>query len=187
MAIPKSFNAQGTLDPGTYDATLVQIEHSLLVTGNGSSATWDSAWRKKLIENAAIMIDQLWKVGVDDIFLDGSFVEDKNHPNDIDGYFDPHLSMYSQADMSKFEKLVSDLNDLDPHKLWDWSPDSRRAHPGFAKKQLPMWLAYRVELFPHLDQGTGIKDAQGNDLQFPSAFRQSRHNYSPKGIVKVIR
>ena len=88
--------------------------------------------------------------------------------------------------MAKFQQIVSDLNNLDSHKIWDWNPHSRKQVRGFGKKQLPMWIFYRVELYPHLDQGTGITDQQGNNLKFPSAFRQSRHNFTPKGIIKVI-
>jgi hypothetical protein len=186
MTIPTNFTPEGVLAPGTYDATFAEIRKSILVVGDGSSSTWNAAWRNKLLDNAEILVRQLWKVGVVDVFLDGSFVEDKDHPNDIDGYFDPHLSMLNPTDMVKYQKIVSDLNNLDPHKIWDWNPQSRRAVKGFAKLQLPMWIIYRVELFPHLNQGTGIKDAQGNDLMFPSAFRQSRHNFKPKGIVRVI-
>jgi hypothetical protein len=123
---------------------------------------------------------------VQKIFIDGSFVEDKDSPNDIDGYFDPDLSMSSPADMAKMVQIVSQLNLLDPHKVWDWSPHSRKPYPGFAKLQLPMWHFYRVELFPHLKQPAGIKDQHGNELTFPAAFRQSRRNYTPKGIIQII-
>ena len=34
-----------------------------------------------------MMVRQLWTVHISEIFIDGSFVEDKDHPNDIDGYF----------------------------------------------------------------------------------------------------
>ncbi len=187
MPIPTTFNNDGVLDPGTYDATFADIRSSILIAGTGS-ANWDKAWRNTLLSKAEILVNQLWQVGIKDVFLDGSFVEDKDHPNDIDGYFDPHLSMMFPADMTKFEKIVSDLNNLDPHKVWDWNPLSRKTVPGFAKKQLPMWIFYRVEFYPHLNQGpgSGIKDQHGNDLKFPSAFRQSRHNFTPKGIVRVI-
>lgn len=187
MAIPLSFNSNGVLPPGTYDATINDIKSSILVNGNGSSATWDKAWRTQLVDNASILINELWTVGVTDIFLDGSFVEDKDHPNDIDGYFDPHLSMLSVPDILKYTKLISDLNNLNKYKIWDWNPKSRRAVSGFHKLQLPMWIFYRVELYPHLDQGTGIKDANGNDLKFPSAFRQSRNGFVQKGIIRVIK
>lgn len=186
MAIPAHFNSDGVLDPGTYDATLVDLRKSILVVGDGSSLTWDTKWRNELVNRAQVLIDQLFQVGIVEVFIDGSFVEDKDHPNDIDGYFDPHLSMFNVSDMVNFESMVSQLNSLDPHKVWTWDPRSRKAYRGYAKKQLPMWLFYRVELFPHLDQGTGIKDQYGNDLQFPSAFRQSRNSFKPKGIVKIV-
>jgi hypothetical protein len=186
MPIPKKFNADGLLDVGTYKASFLEIRKSILVIGNHSSPTWDKNWRSYLVDKAEILLNQLWKVGIKDIFLDGSFVEDKDHPNDIDGYFDPHLSMFDPKDMLTFQKLVSSLNSLDPHKVWTWDPDSRKSYRGYAKKQLPMWLFYRVELYPHLDQGSGITDTQGHDLKFPSAFRQSRNNFKPKGIIQVI-
>jgi hypothetical protein len=49
-----------------------------------------------------------------------------------------------------------------------------------------MWIEYRVELYPHFDQGTGIVDRFGNELTFPAAFRLSRTGH-PKGIVKLAR
>lgn len=187
MSLPNSFNTDGLLPPGTYDASISDIKSSILVQGDGTSATWDKAWREQLVDQAHILISQLWSVGVSDIFLDGSFVEDKDHPNDIDGYFDPHLQMYNVADAVKFAQLVSDLNNLDQHKVWNWDPKSRRSVQGFPKLQLPMWIFYRVEFFPHLDQGSGIRDAFGNNLKFPSAFRQSRNGFKQKGIVRVIK
>ncbi len=186
MAIPKAFNTGGVLDPGTYSANFAAIRASILVLGDGTSPTWDKNWRMELVRRAEILVNQLFQVGVKDVFLDGSFVEDKDHPNDIDGYFDPHLSMFSGTDMAKFQTMISQLNSLDPHKIWTWDPASRKVYPGFSKGQLPMWWFYRVELFPHLGQGAGIKDKYGHDLNFPSAFRQSRHNFTPKGIIQVV-
>ncbi|MBL6991828.1 MAG: hypothetical protein ISR65_18745 [Bacteriovoracaceae bacterium] len=144
------------------------------------------SWRKLLVGRAKILVKQLWKAGVTEIFLDGSFVENKDYPNDIDGYFDPCFSMYDFEDMKLYEKMISKLNDLDPHKVWDWSPDLRKPYRGYTKMQLPMWHIYRVEFYPHLSQGTGITDQFGFDMQFPSAFRQSRNNFQPKGIIKII-
>ena len=187
MKLPVKFNIEGLLDPGTYEVTFDEIKKSILVVGDGSSESWDEAWREELVNRAEVLVDQLWQVGITEIFLDGSFVEDKDHPNDIDGYFDPNFSMYERDDMNKFEKLISDLNNLDPHKVWDWDPNSRKPYKGYPKLQLPMWHFYRVEFYPHLKQDTGIKDANGHDLQFPSAFRQSRTGFKPKGILKIIK
>lgn len=186
MTIPSGFNSDGLLNAGTYDATFSDIRSSILVLGDGSSSTWDKSWRLELTRRAEILVEQLWQVGVTEVFLDGSFVEDKDHPNDIDGYFDPKLSAMDPSDMREFQRLISELNKIDPHKVWNWDHRARKAYRGYPKKQLPMWLFYRVEFYPHLDLGSGITDSDGNDLQFPSAFRQSRNNFKPKGIVRVI-
>jgi malonate decarboxylase alpha subunit len=56
------------------------------------------------------------------------------------------------------------------------------------KKRLPMWHRYRVEFYPHvpgLGIGSGIVDKYGNELEFPSAFRQCHRNGKPRGIVKI--
>jgi hypothetical protein len=48
-----------------------------------------------------------------------------------------------------------------------------------------MWHQYRVELYPHFGQLSGIRDKYGNDLEFPSAFRISRRDGRARGIVKI--
>ena len=59
------------------------------------------------------------------------------------------------------------------------------ARRGYPKKQLPMWHQYRVELYPHYGQLSGIRDKFGNELEFPSAFRLSRRDGKPRGIIKI--
>ena len=131
------------------------------------------------MENLGVLVRQLWQVGVNEIFVDGSFAEDKEHPNDIDGYFECDLMRLASGDLQR------ELNLIDPHKVWTWDPASRRPFRGYPKKQLPMWHVYRVEFFPHVGQLCGIRDRYGNELEFPSAFRKSRRNGSPRGIVKI--
>lgn len=36
-------------------------------------------------------------------------------------------------------------------------------------------------------QGCGITDKHGHELEFPAAFRMSRRDDQPKGIVKIIK
>ena len=187
MSIPSHLNTVGLLDPGDYEVTFSELRESILVCGDGTSPTWDASWRRELVRRAEILIKQLWRVGVVDVYLNGSFVEDKDHPNDIDGYFDPHLSTESKEDIDKYKNLISDLNNLDPHKVWTWEPQSRRPYRGYSKKQLPMWFFYRIELYPHLNIDSGITDKEGHPLKFPSAFRQSRSTFKPKGIIKVCQ
>lgn len=186
--IPKQFNTNDVLDVGTFDATFDELRSSLLVVGNGSSVHWDSKWRGSLVDNLEILVRQLWSVGIEDVFIDGSFVENKDRPNDIDGYFDTGISQITKPAMDAFENQVSQLNNIDPFKIWTWDPNARIFDPKSAKAQLPMWMRYKVELYPHIEgMFSGITDQYGNNLQFPSAFRQSRRNFIPKGIVKIVR
>ncbi len=128
-----------------------------------------------------MLVNQLWKVGIDQIFVDGSFGEAKDHPNDIDGYFECDLRYLATG------QLERDLNRLDPYKVWTWSPASRRPDPNSAKSQLPMWHRYRVELYPHFGQPAGIRDQNGNELMFPAAFRRTRGDSRPRGILRIVQ
>lgn len=179
-----AFKLDGLLPPGDYELTLNQLLHSMLVVGPGDDELylhWDAAWRAELVQNLGVLVRQLWQVGVTDIFVDGSFVEDKEHPNDIDGYFECDLKRLASGELER------ELNRLDPHKVWTWDPQSRRPFRGYPKRQLPMWHVYRVELYPHYGQLSGIRDKYGHELEFPSAFRQSRRDGQPRGIIKIGR
>lgn len=182
--IPR-FNEYGLLPPGDYEVTFSQLRSSSLVVGPEEKRVrllWDSTWRNWLVDNLEILANQLWTVGITDIFVDGSFVEDKFHPNDIDGYFTCDLKEFVSGELQR------KLNRLDPQKVWTWDPAARREYRGYPKRQLPMWHIYRVELYPHLrGMKCGIRDKHGHELEFPSAFRQCRRDSRPKGIVKIIQ
>jgi hypothetical protein len=174
------FTADGLLPPGDYELTLDELRGSRLVVGLGEvQPHWDADWRGRLVDNLELLVTQLWQVDVREIFIDGSFVEDKDHPNDIDGYFVCTLESLATGELQRR------LNLLDPHKVWTWDPHERRAFPGYPKKQLPMWHQYRIELYPHFGQLSGIRDRFGNELEFPAAFRLSRRTGSPRGVVKI--
>ncbi|MCE9554051.1 MAG: hypothetical protein K8T91_11840 [Planctomycetes bacterium] len=177
-----AFTDAGFLPPGDFVLTVEELADSLLVRGPLDPSrypNWDAPWRGHLVGNLAILVSQLWQVGITEIFVDGSFTEDKDHPNDIDGYFECELMRLASGDLQR------ELNLLDPFKIWTWDPASRRPFRNYSKKQLPMWHAYRVELYPHVGQLSGIRDRYGNELEFPSAFRQSRRDGQPRGIVKI--
>jgi hypothetical protein len=180
-----AFQPDGLLPAGDYEVSFKELRQSLLGLGNstiGATGTWDAAWRTLLIDNLEVLTKQLWKVGIQEIYADGSFVEDKDHPNDIDGYFVCDLKDLASG------ALAQKLNLLDPYKIWTWDPRSRIPYRGYPKKQLPMWHRYRVELYPHvpgLGMSSGIRDKHGNELEFPAAFRQSRRDGKPRGIVKI--
>src|SRR5262245_41423961 len=141
MAIP-AFTSEGLLPPFDYPATFDELRASHLVTGQGiDSPTWDSAWRERLVDNLEVMVGQLWQVGVEHIYIDGSFVEEKDHPNDIDGYFECGAREFVTRQLHRA------LNAIDRYKVWTWDEASRRRDRNSAKAQLPMWHRYRVELY----------------------------------------
>lgn len=175
-----AFTAEGVLPPRDYALTLDELYQSGLVTGEDHE-NWDAQWRQKLVDQLAVLVNQLWQVGIERIFINGSIVEEKTHPNDIDGYFE------CERDRLMDGTLQQQLNLLDPHKVWTWSPQSRRSYRGYPKAQLPMWHQYRVELYPHWGQLCGICDEHGHELQFPAAFRKSRIQDIAKGIVQIVR
>lgn len=182
-ALP-NFTADGVLPPGDYTLTLEQLQESILVLGPGppnDHPVWDAAWRHDLVENLSVMVQQLWAVGITEVFVDGSFVEDKDHPNDIDGYF------VCDEQRIRTRSLHRDLNKIDPAKCWTWDHAARRAFRGYPKKQLPMWHFYRVELYPHWPGLVAGRDAHGNELEFPAWFRQRRGSGQAKGIIKIIK
>lgn len=181
MTIPNF--QDGVLPVGDYEATFDELRSCVLVSGCGElKQNWDKDWRSKLVDNLEVMVRQLWEVGIVNIFIDGSFVEDKDHPNDIDGYFECGFDEFVSG------KLQTALNLLDEDKIWTWDPHTRKPYPGYDKKQLPMWHKYRVEFYPHAEGiMSGIKDKHGNELDFPAAFRLSRSNDKPKGIIKIIK
>jgi hypothetical protein len=181
MGLVPLFDDKGLLPIKDYAVTLDQLRGSILVQGIGDDPEWDIDWRLHLVNQCEVMVRQLWQIGIDEIFLDGSFVEQKNHPNDIDGYF------VCDAFYLASGALERDLNALDSYKVWTWDPRTRRAYRGYAKKQLPMWHRYRVELYPHFGQSSGIRDKNGYELQFPSAFRQQRGSGEPKGIIQIVQ
>jgi hypothetical protein len=184
MTLP-GFNEDGLLPTGDHELTLEELQGSMLTEGPGEGyPNWDREWRLKLVENLSIMVGQLWDVGITGIYVNGSFVEDKDRPNDIDGYFE-----CSFVDVATGE-LQRKLNELDPYKVWTWDPSSRRPYRNQPKWQLPMWHRYRVELYPHyvdLSLPSGIRDEFGNDLPFPAAFRKSRREHKSKGIIRLRR
>ena len=173
------FTSAGLLPPGDYSLTLAELRASLLVIGPGGTRRWDDQWRLHLVENLAILAAQLWRVGVQDIYINGSFVEDKAHPNDIDGYFTCNLYALATG------KLESELAKLDD--IWTWDDQQRLPDRNSTKRQLPMWHKYRVELYPESSDPSGIVNQFGLHLPFSQAFRQRRSTYEPKGLVRLVR
>lgn len=183
MALPR-FTDNGVLPAGDYPLTLDELKESHLVTGQYTQyepGIWDFEWRLQLVNNAEVLINQLWQVGIENIFLDGSFVEDVSRPRDIDGYFECDMDYFSTRQFHK------DINALDSKQVWDWG--KRYPDNNSAKRQLLMWHVYHVEFYPHYqpNQSSGIPDEFGHPQTFPAAFRKSRKRHLPKGIIKIVK
>lgn len=173
------FTHQGRLPPGDYELTLNELRASFLVQGPVGYPDWDMVWRAQLVDNLEILVHQLWQVGITEIYIGGSFVEDIDHPNDIDGYFTCDPSRWISGE------IKATLNRLDPDHIWEWDSSARKRHPDAAVPKIPMWHRYRVELYPEYGQGSGILDRFGNELTFPPAFRLPRWGRNRRGIVKI--
>lgn len=108
MLLPP-FTPEGILPVGDYQMNFNELRESYLVTGRDvQSESWDSSWRNHLIGNLEILVNQLWQIGIYRIFVNGSFVEEKDHPNDIDGYFECNLRNLTSGNLQR------SLNAIDP-------------------------------------------------------------------------
>jgi hypothetical protein len=96
------FNDEGLLPPGDFEVTFDELRASGLILGPSEPRdcpNWDSGWRARLVANLEVLVNQLWRIGVTEVFIDGSFAEDKDHPNDIDGYFECDLQRLSSGEL----------------------------------------------------------------------------------------
>ncbi|MBN1609643.1 MAG: hypothetical protein JW940_23625 [Polyangiaceae bacterium] len=179
--LPADFEPSGLLRPGIFLATLAELRCSLLVQGTVSTGPgWRKKWRLHLVDQLELLVRDLWHVGIDQIFANGSFCTDKPRPGDIDGYFvTSWLNWRSQA---------ATLRVLRPE--WTWAPrEMRPAADG--KPKLPMWHEHRVELFPVFDPPfrdqsfLGTRTAEGK--VFIDDFFQLTRSHESKGIVQIAR
>jgi hypothetical protein len=169
------FNADGLLPPGTYRMTFAEIRRSFLILGPPACPNWDVNWRAALLNNLERLAEQLWSVRIADIYIDGSFVERKGRPNDIDGYFVCDFHDFASGSLQKA------LNYAAGEKIWTWSKDKKRAVnvDGQLKHKLPMWINFRVELYPVV-----VRDGKIQDDFFVKLFRRSKAD-KPKGIIQL--
>ena len=75
--IPR-FTDEGLLPPGVHETSLEELEESM---GWGRK-------RRGLLEGLEETLELMASCGVTRVYLDGSFVTDKDRPNDIDGCYD---------------------------------------------------------------------------------------------------
>ena len=72
------FDADGLLPPGIHQATWDEVAGTF---GN-------TPWRRRLLDGLEMAIDDLRQAGCRTVYIDGSFVTDKEVPNDFDACWD---------------------------------------------------------------------------------------------------
>lgn len=118
MGIP-TLNEKGELPPGDYNASLDEIDARF---GRANKR------RRELMRGLRAATANLAKTGVRKIWVDGSFVTDKEYPNDIDGVWETHEQI--------------DLTVLDPV---------------FLGKRVAMKKKYGLDFFPDvIEAGSGL-------------------------------
>jgi hypothetical protein len=132
------------------------------------------------VDNLELFVRQLWQVGAERIFVNGSFVTAKPSPGDIDAYF--------ECEVNQYPHIIVGLLQQEPTLPWDLTrrPIDRRS----GQPKPVMWHVYRVEIFPHFTdhpQPTGVHDDAGNNLYFPTLFRRDKETGRPKGVIQIIR
>ncbi len=177
VPIPADFDPSGLLAPGTYVATLGLLRTSLLVAGPPAAiAAWDREHRANLVDQLAILVRDLRQVGIDRIFIDGSFCTDKPRPGDIDGYF--------VTSFTEWPARLAELRMLRPS--WTWDPRDRRPD-AIGKLKLPMWHHHRVELFPVFDPPFYERSFRGIGPILIDDFSRRTRGNEPKGIVQIAK
>jgi len=175
------FTANGLLPIGDHVLTFAELRESYLVTGEGlKSPTWDSTWRAQLVDNLEMFVRQLWAVGAERIFVNGSFVTNKPDPGDIDAYF--------ECETTSYPRMLVGLLQSEPSLPWDLT--RRRIDRATNEMKPIMWHEYRVEIFPHFTDHpvpTGVHDERGDNLYFPQLFRLDKATRRPKGVIQIIR
>jgi hypothetical protein len=178
-----SFDKSGALPAGDYSLTLPQLRDSFLVQGNERCvAGWDVTWRTWLVSQLELLAAALWQVGIEHIWIDGSFVENVARLNDIDGYFEVAASYFHLGHLERDLQALGQPS----QDIWNWSFGSLRPDANGKGKPL-MWHTHRIELFPHHPGlPSGILNRYGVPMELDEAFRKRRRG-GPKGIIHLQR
>jgi predicted nucleotidyltransferase len=157
----------GLLPDGIYELSLSELRKSMLVTGPaiGCSPTWDRAWRAELVDNLDKIAKQLWQIGITEIFIYGSFVVEKDKPNDIDIYF------LCEFNYLKTGQLEEDLKRTAGRKIRTW-PNPMT----WNEYHTIIWNEYHIDLNVHTERQLLI--------DFPITSRQTLEG-TPRGVVKI--
>lgn len=191
-----AFTADGTLPPGEHRLALDCLLESVLVLGpSNRHPEWDERRRAFLARNFARLVLQLWEVGVDNVFLVGSFATLKNRPGDIDGYF--------ECSPAAFVDICRRLNTIEETKCWLFREAVKPEWRSPWEATTVMWREYRVDLRPFeppdAEAAKWLRRQRSQRQWFPlipgwpTLFRlardRSREDYflRERGIVRIVR
>jgi hypothetical protein len=169
----------GGLPPGEHPMTLAELGRSFLVTGGQNPPVgWDMPRRSLQVANLCHLAGHLYQVGIDEIFIDGSFSTTKPSPGDIDAYFITDLLLWK----SQLQKLRA----LDAS--WTYDPADRKPTPD-GKRKWPQWFQYQIEFFyvfrpPH--HHSSFMGTTNPPVTIDQFFRSDAGG-NPRGLIRLVR
>jgi hypothetical protein len=120
MPIP-AFEESGYLPAGDHEATIDEVE---VVLGSAGFR------RREVMRNLREILEELWGLGVDTVWIDGSFVSSRKRPDDVDLiYVRP-----PNADPGQWGRLAPQnrywLESNYGIDLWEYPSTARHGGPG---------------------------------------------------------
>ncbi|MBA4544470.1 MULTISPECIES: hypothetical protein [Thermoactinomyces] len=177
------FNEYGYLPPGIHEMTIDELKESILVKGDESVSVWNEPWRRYLVLNLEVLLQPLWQLGFDEVFLDGSFCSIKEKPGDIDAYFELDLKVENRYQaLEQVYILAHELNSLSTVPVWNWW-EKRPNADGEMKSE--MWHQFRCEVYPNCYGVYAFQNQDGGRIKFDQLFRYDENGIE-KGIVKLL-
>jgi len=158
-----------------------ELRQSILVLGPDDSAHYPNgnhAWRSHLVDNLEILTRQLWPGWHPGDLRRRIIAEDKDHPNDIDGYLVCDLLQLSSGELTR--QLIDR-----PVQGVDLGTSIEEALSSYPKKQLPMWHRYRIELYPHIPGMESVAESSTGmamNWSFHLRFDSRAATASPEGL-----
>jgi hypothetical protein len=175
--------------------TFAQLRESILVVGEDWIPGWDEVWRRYLLDNLETLVQSLWVIGMETIFVDGSFCSAKPRPGDIDAFYE--LPLPETINEIKDEKerrtfiltyvtvISEQLNQFFGAPIWNiWD----KMHVDeYGNAHTEMWRMYKCELYPSCwGVYAGGLYPNGRKLKFDEYFRFDQDGI-PKGMIQLVK
>jgi hypothetical protein len=141
-----TFNDEGVLPKGIYEVTLGEFKKEFVYNER----------REAIFKGFCTLLDDLRAINCKTVYVDGSFVTDKEQPRDVDVCWDDN------------DDINWELLDSDYPIFFDMNP------PREAQQ-----LRYHADVFPaNTYEG-------GSGLLFREFFQQNKETGNAKGIIKI--